>query len=43
MRLQLALATLAVALTWFGMIKRRRPEVIDRIGKTETDTLSGIG
>lgn len=39
----LFLATVALALVWFGHIKRTRPEVVDRIGRTETDILEGVG
>ncbi|WP_163746306.1 APC family permease [Mycolicibacterium helvum] len=39
----LFLATVAVALAWFFRVKRVRPEVIDRIGHTETDILEGVG
>ena len=39
----LFLATVALALVWFGHIKRTRPEIVDRIGRTETDILEGVG
>jgi amino acid transporter len=39
----LFLATLAVALGWFFRLKARSPEVIERIGNTETDALEGVG
>ncbi|WP_167099110.1 APC family permease [Mycobacterium sp. DL592] len=39
----LFLATVAIALVWFGHIKRTRPEIVDRIGRTETDILEGVG
>ncbi|MGY4712215.1 APC family permease [Mycolicibacterium sp. CBM1] len=37
------LASVAVALVWFYRLKRTRPEVIARIGETETDMLDGVG
>ena len=39
----LFLATVAVALGWYYHLVRNRPEVIARIGQTETDTLEGVG
>ncbi|WP_163804435.1 APC family permease [Mycolicibacterium anyangense] len=39
----LFLATVALALVWFGHVKRTRPEVVGRIGRTETDILDGVG
>lgn len=39
----LFLATIAVALGWYYHLVRNRPEVIARIGQTETDTLEGVG
>jgi hypothetical protein len=39
----LFLVTLAVALGWYFRLKQRSPEVIERIGKTETDALEGVG
>lgn len=39
----LFLATLAVAVAWYVYLRRRHPEVISRIGNTETDVLEGIG
>ncbi|MGU3652356.1 APC family permease [Mycolicibacterium sp. A43C] len=39
----LFLATIAVALAWYYHLVRNRPEVIARIGQTETDTLEGVG
>lgn len=39
----LFLVTVALALVWFGHVKRTRPEVVDRIGRTETDILDGVG
>lgn len=39
----LFLATVAAALVWYYHLVRNRPEVIARIGQTETDTLEGIG
>jgi len=35
--------TLAAAVLWFVYLKRRRPEVIQNIGNTETDALEGVG
>ena len=37
------LALVGVAVVWYLMLKSRRPEVIARIGTTETDVLEGIG
>lgn len=37
------LALVVIALIWYGMLKSRKPEVISRIGTTETDVLEGIG
>ncbi|KDF01121.1 amino acid permease [Mycolicibacterium aromaticivorans JS19b1 = JCM 16368] len=39
----LFLGTVALALMWFARVKRTRPEVIERIGRTETDILDGVG
>jgi amino acid transporter len=39
----LFLATVAAALAWYLLLAKRRPEVIARIGKTETDLLEGVG
>ncbi len=39
----LFLATMVAALAWYLLLMRRRPEVIARIGQTETDTLEGVG
>jgi amino acid transporter len=39
----LFLATVVVALAWYFRLARRNPEVIARIGQTETDALEGIG
>lgn len=39
----LFLATVAAALGWYYHLVRNRPEVIARIGQTETDTLEGVG
>ena len=39
----LFLVTVAIALGWYFTLARRRPEVIGRIGKTETDLLEGVG
>ncbi len=39
----LFLATLAVAVAWYIHLHRNHPEVIARIGNTETDILEGIG
>jgi amino acid transporter len=39
----LFLATLALALGWFLRLRARTPEVIERIGQTETDALEGVG
>lgn len=39
----LFLATVAVALGWYYHLVRNHPEVIARIGQTETDTLEGVG
>jgi amino acid transporter len=39
----LFVATVALALVWFGHVKRTRPEVVGRIGRTETDILDGVG
>ncbi|KMO81863.1 amino acid permease [Mycolicibacterium chubuense] len=39
----LFLVTIAAALAWYLVLARRRPEVIGRIGKTETDALDGVG
>ncbi|BBY26969.1 APC family permease [Mycolicibacterium sediminis] len=39
----LFLATVVIALAWYLNLARRRPDVIARIGQTETDTLEGIG
>ncbi|AQT81011.1 amino acid permease [Mycolicibacterium litorale] len=37
------LASVAVAVVWFYRLKQTRPEVISRIGATETDMLDGVG
>jgi amino acid transporter len=37
------LATMVAALAWYLLLMRRRPDVIARIGQTETDTLEGVG
>jgi amino acid transporter len=37
------LVTLALAVTRFVYLAKRRPEVIERIGRTETSTMSGVG
>jgi amino acid transporter len=39
----LFLATVAAALGWYFHLVRNHPEVIARIGQTETDTLEGVG
>ena len=39
----LFLATFAVALVWYFRLARQRPDVIARIGQTETDALEGVG
>ena len=39
----LFLLTLVAAVLWFVYLKRRRPEVIQNIGNTETDALEGVG
>ena len=39
----LFIVTVAAALGWFFVLTRRHPEVIARIGKTETDLLEGVG
>lgn len=39
----LFVVTVALALVWFGHVKRTRPEVVGRIGRTETDILDGVG
>jgi amino acid transporter len=39
----LFLATMAAALAWYYHLVRNRPDVIARIGQTETDTLEGVG
>jgi amino acid transporter len=39
----LFLATIAVALAWYFRLARQRPDVIARIGQTETDALEGVG
>jgi amino acid transporter len=39
----LFVVTVAIALGWFVVLTRRRPDVIARIGKTETDLLEGVG
>lgn len=36
-------ATMLVGIGWFIHVRRTRPEVLSRIGNTETDSLSGIG
>jgi hypothetical protein len=33
----------SIALGWYFVLARRRPDVIGRIGKTETDLLEGVG
>lgn len=37
------LALVAIALVWYANLKSKHPEVIARIGTTETDVLEGIG
>ena len=37
------LVTVAAALVWYFLLARRSPEVIARIGQTETDMLEGVG
>ncbi|MDL9978379.1 APC family permease [Microbacterium sp. ASV49] len=37
------LVTIAIAVGWFATLRRRHPEVVARIGNTETDTLEGVG
>jgi hypothetical protein len=37
------LALVGVSLAWYAYLKANRPEVIARIGTTETDVLEGIG
>ncbi|MBK0422032.1 APC family permease [Leucobacter sp. CSA2] len=39
----LFVATMAVGIAWFIRVKKVRPEVLSRIGNTETDALEGIG
>jgi hypothetical protein len=39
----LFVATVLIALGWYFVLVQRRPEVIARIGKTETDLLDGVG
>lgn len=39
----IVLALVVVALIWYSIVKSQRPEVIARIGTTETDVLKGIG
>ncbi|MCL2471804.1 MAG: APC family permease [Propionibacteriaceae bacterium] len=39
----LFLATVAAGVVWYLFLRVRRPDVITRIGKTETSTLEGIG
>jgi amino acid transporter len=36
-------ASMLIGFAWFARIRRIRPEVLARIGNTETDTLGGLG
>lgn len=37
------IALVGIALAWYGVLKSRSPEIIARIGTTETNVLEGIG
>ncbi|PII82889.1 amino acid permease [Leucobacter sp. OLJS4] len=37
------LVTMIAALAWFLRLRKRDPQVLDRIGNTETDMLEGVG
>ena len=39
----LFLASMVIALGWFVLLRKRRPEIIANIGNTETDMLEGVG
>lgn len=39
----LFLLSLIAAVAWFAYLRKRRPEVIENIGNTETDALEGVG
>lgn len=39
----LFLATMILAIAWFMYLRKNRPEVLERIGNTETDMLEGVG
>jgi hypothetical protein len=39
----LFVASMLIGFAWFARIRRIRPEVLARIGNTETDTLGGLG
>ena len=36
-------ASMVVEIAWFAYVRRVRPDVVQRIGKTETDMLDGVG
>lgn len=37
------IATMATAIGWYVYLSRQHPEVVSRIGNTETDSLQGVG
>lgn len=39
----LFIATMLVGIGWFAHVRKTRPEVLARIGNTETDSLGGLG
>lgn len=39
----LFIATIVVALAWYGTLSRRSPHVISRIGTSDVETLEGVG
>lgn len=39
----LFIATIVVALAWYGTLRRRSPQVISRIGTSDVETLEGVG
>lgn len=39
----LFLVVVVAAVAWFAVVKKRSPDVIARIGKTETDVMDGVG
>jgi len=39
----LFVATVLIAFGWYFVLAQRRPDVIARIGKTQTDLLEGVG